>query len=150
MGDLAELRKEEGWLASRAVETFLAEGFEDGDLIPHLFFMQICEVPSRDTTESAILYMERMEAVRDILLVEHKLLLGSVRGKGYMVVPATEQTAYAEGEMFRDIKRAIAKGHKRLINIDETKLDARQRKENDDALARVSQLETMTKRIAKA
>lgn len=103
------------WAVSESVRTFLETAFEDGAMVTHEFIDYMLEMPpveSMDARMWSLIKMDRFEAVRDILLTEHRIYLSNVRGKGYIVVPPNEQASVALSTAMGDIKRALSKASK--------------------------------------
>ena len=88
--------------------------------------------------------------LRTHLLVEEQIALATIRGYGYRVVPPAEQTRWAETEGIEEVKAAARKMGVRLANVDLTELTDERRKENADALTRLSMLRGMVRQIAKS
>lgn len=135
-----------------AVHRFREQGFRAGDVLAFDWLFDAFGVirPSPDTPlaeaqRSELEFLSGFKAFEDVLLGEYQIALANVRGVGYRVVPPAEQTAWAEGQGKLELKRALRKMHDRLANVDLGQLDAGQRRENADALARLAQLSGMAK-----
>jgi hypothetical protein len=136
---------------------FMSAGFNAGDSIEHQWFydafgidMPTPETPCKDAEKAKLQWLGAFETLREHLLTEHQIALASVRGYGYRVVPPGDQTKWAEGEGMDDIKSAARKMGMRLTNVNLSVLDADRRRENADALARLSMLSGMVKRLGSA
>lgn len=130
-----------------AVEKFLRQGFSDGEILTHdwLFAALLLkkpdnETPYRDAKRIEILFLQRFQKFQRHLLEEHQIDLVSVTGVGYRITPPQEQTESATDQMMKDLRKAIRKGTMRVANVDHSKLSAEERKENIDALAKISRL----------
>lgn len=135
------------WSVIDAVGDFLAQGFQEDDIISHEYFERLVGVSERETRANQLVYMTRMSALLDELLVKYKIDLKNVHGEGYRIVPTAQQTAVAEGDMVSSIKRTIMKATRRMVNVNFARLNPDQRKENAEAIARTSRLEGVMRRI---
>jgi hypothetical protein len=133
-----------------AVEKFLGAGFEPDKVIQIDWFYAALsiekpapEMPLRDAEKLKAAFLGEFERMRSALLVEHNIALDNVWGKGYRIVPSTEQTDWAEREGHTDVKRSLKKLGTRLSFVDLTALSEKQRRDNADALARFSLLTGM-------
>lgn len=131
----------------QAVLDFLAE-FKYGDLIPHAWLEAHFDLPEVDGMRlTAAQFRERqfewlgsIEAFKAELLRNHKVMLQSVRGKGYRWTRPHEQTAIAVREFEDDVRRAFKTTGQRLRNVRVHELTDDQRRENVDAVAKISAL----------
>lgn len=135
-----------------ALRRFAESGFRAGDTITHAWFFEAFGLPLRtaETTameweKVALQFMRHFCSLREALLTERQMDLASTRGVGYRIVPPSEQTSLAYGDCVAELRRAFRRGLDRIINVDQSKLTAEQRRENADALAKMSQLRAMTK-----
>lgn len=140
----------------QAVQDFLAAEFKPGDIVPHSWLEDHFGIPPvRDEdTMTGRAYRERqfkwltcVEAFKSELLEEHQVCLASVFGEGYRVTPPGEQTALATDSFEGEAKKAFRKAALRLKHIRTEELTAAQRRENMDAVARLSMLRGMLKAI---
>lgn len=139
------------------VAQYVASTYHDGDLLTHDQLKLLCGLrdpdlsnldliePSRRTAHAAEVlrkaqfeYMENVESLREELLRTHRIALDNVRAKGYRLVPVKEQTSVAMSGLKRDTGRAVRKCHSLLVNVRVELLDESGRRENTDALARLS------------
>lgn len=136
----------------QAVQDFLASGFKPGDVISHAWLAEHFGMPLIEDTSkvSAADYRERqfewlasIELFKTQLLMDHQVFLRSVYGEGYRWVPPGEQTGAAIKEFEQDARRAYRKAGLRLANVRHEELTDEQRRENIDAIARVSMLQNM-------
>ncbi len=138
------------------LKRFNEAGYKAGDVIEREWFydafgieMLKATTPFADAERLRLQFLSAFELLREHLLIEYQVALATIRGFGYRVLPPTEQTKWAETEGMDDIKSAARKMGVRLTNVDLTTLDDGHRKENADALARLSMLRGMVRKIAK-
>lgn len=136
------------------LKRFREAGFAAGDTIEHAWFfeafglqMPAPETPCKEAEKTRLQFLSAFETMRQVLLEEHQVALANVRSRGYRVVPPSEQTKWAENEGILDVKHAMRKMASRLTNVDMTAISAESRKDNADALARLSMLSGMVKQI---
>lgn len=137
------LRLEPPW--RQAVASFLKAAFTPGEPIPHeWFYTEFCLTQPldcasvKDAQAAQFNYMVQVAALKQELLVTHKIALRSVHGFGYEIVRPEEQTAWAEDEVKENIRKTLRTGASRLVCLKLEDLNAEQQKENRDALARLS------------
>ena len=137
-----------------AVEAFLSAGFQPGDVIEHEWFWKAFGLkrPPDDTPLGVAQremwkFLKQFEPFCTALLCEHKILLVNERSVGYRFVPAGEQTQEAYEEGVREVRKAIRKMGLRITHIDLTALTDQQRRQNAEALAKLSMLETMRRKV---
>lgn len=140
----------------QAVADFLAGNFQPGHVLEFgwLYEHFTLAAPTGNTTldvadKTQLQFLRAFNEFQDALLTEHQVALANVRGVGYRVVHPGEQTQWAEGEGIAEIKRAARKLGSRLTNVNLSLVDATKRRENADALARLSMLSGTVRRIAK-
>lgn len=85
--------------------------------------------------------LSQVDALSDWLLEEKNMCLQSVQGRGYRIVPPSEQTEFAVKQGRKKIRSELRKMGRRLSFVDTSALTADQRRENADALARLSFME---------
>lgn len=129
------------WLA-RAIATFDADGFKDGDMLSHLWLRHALDVPQPKSLQQAEelqwALLSRMDAFRAWLLTERKIALESVRGRGYVIVPPGRQAEFACKEAMSLVRRGLHKGDQLLQH---TRLDALtedERRRHSDAHVRLN------------
>ena len=139
----------------QAVREFIAADHKPGDRLERVYFYGLLRVamPAPDTPMAAaekarLAFLQQFTAFRDELLTEHQIDLEAVPGFGYRVVPPAEQTALAERQGRDEVRRALRKSIIRLANVDLAALDHNQRRDNADAMARMSQLRGLVRTIA--
>lgn len=133
---------------------FVSEGFTPGDEIPKEWFynafgieMPAPTCPVKEADKARLEFMAAFLAMRESLLTERQVALANMRGYGYRVVTPQEQTRWAEEEGIDEVKHAVTKMGTRLVNVDLAALDGTQRKENADALARLSMMRGMIRSV---
>ena len=134
----------------QAVQDFIAEKFEPGDVVTHewLFEKFGLEKIEPHTLKSKadqiqLAYMTQNQRFQELLLSEYKVLLVSQPGMGYKYVPAVEQAEVSEKAMHKELKKAMRRGLSRLVHTDPRFLDSNQKKEHSDALTRSAALKKM-------
>lgn len=154
MSDAADFQFYPAW--REGVRRFLAANHGEGDQIEHSWFYEAfgLEMPEPDTPlkeaeRTRLQFLSAFEEMRLHLLTEHQVALASVRGFGYRVVPAGQQTRWAETEGIADVKQSMRKMRDRLTNVNMTHLDAGSRQENADSLARLSMLAGFVRKLDK-
>lgn len=140
----------------QAVQDFLAAGFNPGDVVPHAWLAEHFGMPllTDASTLSVAEFQERqftwlanIEALKSELLEVHQIFLVSVFGQGWRWVPPHEQTSTAVKRFEHEAKRAYRKAGNRLMHVRLAELTDEGRRENVDAVGRLSLLEGMHKAI---
>lgn len=140
----------------QAVLDFMAAGFKPGDLIPHSWLAEHFGMPVlhdaailsvADYRDRQFEWLANIESLKTELLEGHQIFLSSVHGQGWRWVPAHEQTPVAVERFEREAKRAYRKAGMRLMHVRVAELTDGQRRENVDAIGRLSLLESMHKQI---
>lgn len=141
----------------QAVDDFLSAGFFPGDLIPHSWLAEHFGMPLLDDAatltpaqyrDRQFEWLQNIESVKSELLEQHQILLASVYGEGYRWVPSAEQTNLAVGHFEREALQAYKKAGRRLVHVRVDELTDEQRRENMDAIGRLSLLQGMHKALA--
>lgn len=134
----------------QAVQDFLGAGFKPGDVVPHAWLAQHFGMPvlSDASTLSVAEFQDRqftwlanIEALKAELLEVHQIFLVSVFGQGWRWVPPHEQTNTAVKRFEHEAKRAYRKAGNRLMHVRMDELNDTQRRENVDAVGRLSFIE---------
>ena len=114
-----------------AVKCFLEYEFRAGDIVTHEW---LCEkfgipfvnpdvpMPPKEYDALRIRYLAQMKTFRTFILEEYKVDLRSKHGIGYVVIEAREQAEKAYEDMEREIRKAVRKGARRVINVDFSQL----------------------------
>lgn len=141
---MSEVKLFPAW--KQAVQDFLAE-FKYGDIVSHDWLVARFGLPLPDDHMSAAAFQARqfewlssIEGFKTTLLNDHQVLLQSVRGEGYRWVPPAEQTKAATRDFERDATKAFRNAGTRLRHVRLGELSDDQRRENVDALAKLSHL----------
>ena len=138
----------------QAVRDFMAE-FRYGDVASHDWLADHFGMPCVDAESAMSLdefrdrqfeWLANIDAFKHELLECHQVCLQSVRGEGYRWVPPHEQTKVATDAFERDARRAFRSVNQRLTNIRAAELNDDQRRQNVDALAKVSALRGMSRK----
>lgn len=141
---MSEVKLYPAW--KQAVQDFLAE-FKYGDIVPHDWLVARFGLPLPDDQMTATAFQARqfewlssIEGFKATLLNDHQVLMQSVRGEGYRWVPPTDQTQAATREFEREASKAFRSAASRLRHVRLGELSDEQRRENIDALAKLSHL----------
>jgi hypothetical protein len=133
----------ESWSLDDAVDQFLAEQFKDGDLIGHDWFLMALDINDSLKAANPFVIVERLEALKTVLLEGHQIALQNVRGRGYRVIPPHEQARYAAEEASRYMARGLRKATSLLSNTRQDTLTAEERQRHTDTQVRISALAGM-------
>lgn len=131
------------WSLDDAVGHFIGEGFNDGDLVSHDWLRWALDINQRDMRDNEFVLLERMEALKTALLVDHQVALQNVRGKGYRVVPPAEQARFAAEEASRYMTKGLKKADSLLKHTRTGELDKDERRRHTDTEVRMSALAGM-------
>jgi len=131
------------WSLRQAVDAFIDEGFNDGDLVSHDWLRWALSINDQVVKDNEFVLLERMEAIKGSLLKEHRIALQNVRGKGYRVVPPSEQARYAAEEASRHIEKGMRKADQLLKHTRVELLDSAERRQHTDAEVRMASLNGM-------
>lgn len=140
----------------QAIKDFIAQGFEPGNVVTHAWLETHFGMESLDDDQAltAIEFQERqfvwlknIDAFRAELLEKHQIFLSNVHGEGYRVVPPEEQTGVAQDKFEGAAKKAYRTAAVTMKNVKLNELTDEQRKENTDAIAKLSMLRGMQRAI---
>lgn len=154
MTDHDELKILPEW--RQAIRDFLAAGFKEGDIVPHAWFEQHfgmeplspdTEITVADYNSRQFSWLRNFDAFRTELLEQHQICLCSVQGEGYRIIPPSEQSALALERFEREAKKSFRKAGLTLKHVRLNELTEAERRENVDAIAKLSQLRGMVKAI---
>ena len=141
-----------GW--RNAVAVFFRDGKGYGDLLSFAWLYEAFRLsqPGDDTPnlmaeKLRLAFLNQLQRFADELLTEHQMALVSERSVGYRVLHPNEQTKYAEDDARLSLRRALRREAALLTNVNLAPLTARERQENADALARLSNLRAKTKEV---
>lgn len=140
----------------QAVQDFLEE-FQYGHLVTHDWLAEhfgITSLEGQRLTEAQFKrrqfdLLANVEQFKHELLTKHQIYLQPVRGSGYRWATPAEQTALATKEFERDASKAFRTVGQRLRHVRLHELSDEQRRENSDAVAKVSQLRGMARKALK-
>lgn len=134
----------------QAEADLLASGLTYGSLIDHEWLDEAFGLKPAQTIaqhqRNELIRLRQMQDLQASLLENHKMMLTPVRGVGYSVVPPDKQTKIAMQRRGNEVRAALCKMAKELVNVNATLLNDTQRKENTDALAKLGQLRAMTRK----
>lgn len=138
-----EVRQYPPW--REAIERFLKAEYKADDVIPFMWFYDAFGIqePSPEMTKGEadkleLSFLRQFSEMQKRLLAEHQIDLTNERGYGYRVVPPEKQTKVAYEDGIADARKSLRKMRDRIINVNHALLTAEQRRENADALARLS------------
>ena len=149
---MSEVKVYPAW--KQAADDLMAD-FSYGDMVTHewlelRFGMPTLADSHRLTAEQfrarQFEWLANVESFKAFLLKEHQVCLQSVRGEGYRWVPPHEQTSVAVKEFETGARRVFKAAGNKLRNLRHLELTDGQRRENMDAVAKVSALAGMATR----
>lgn len=136
----------------QAVHDFLAE-FQYGDVVTHDWLREHFGLPEVTDLMTASEFkawnlqsMACMEGFKSTLLQDHNVLLLSVYGEGYRWIPPAEQTAVATRDFEKDARKVFRIAGRRISHVRVDELTDGQRRENNDAAAKLATLAGMTRK----
>lgn len=133
---------------------FLASSFKEGDIIRHEWLEQHFGMPSLSANkpmtpaefqERQFAWLSNIEAFKAELLETHQIFLETIFGQGYRVASPREQTALALERFEREATKSYRKAARAVKNVRLSELTESERRENSDAIARLSLLRGMHK-----
>lgn len=142
----------------RQAATDSMKEFGYGDTIPHEWLWAHLEIDPPDDWRGSMDdfkshqfdLLTKMDGFRSVLLEEHKRFLVNERGIGYKIVLPKMQTSEAMHRLHNELRRNLLKTMRALVHVNETVLSLEEAKENAEAKAKVSWLNTMgVKRLEK-
>ena len=135
---------ENNWLEF-AVQEYDTTAYKDGDLLSKQWLLFALQIPAKmDSTEDMMfLFLNRFEAFREYMLIQRKIALENVRGRGYRVVPPGEQARLAADEALKLIRRGLNKGNKILANTRVHMLTNDEASRHTDAQIKLAGLQQM-------
>lgn len=138
----------------QAIADYFAAQFKDGDIVSHAWLEEHfglealgddSKLTAQDFKERQFKWLACIENFKRELLEQHQIFLASVHGEGYRVTPPAEQTAIAAEKYETEAKRSYRTAALRLKNVRLTELTDDQRRENMDAIVKLSMLRGMQK-----
>ena len=137
------------WL-EHAKALYDSSNHTDGDILSHdwiKFALQVPEVKTlEDAEEVQWILMSRLDAFRHWLLVERKTALQSVRGKGYWIVPPSEQARVAAVECMKQVRKGLQTADKVLSHARLDAMSDSERQRHTDTQVRLSGIGQMMTR----
>lgn len=125
-----------------ALKVFREMSFTYGDEIPMDWFMDVFHIVPPTTIEedhrSSMVYARYLGILKAKLLTEDKIALRKMPGRGQEVVIPGAQTGWAAKEFKDEISRAYDRANARTANIAYDKLTDQEKRENSDAVAKLS------------
>lgn len=126
-----------------AFAEFEKAGFTYGNLIQKEWFYRKFNLPlevrtPQEAEDVKMLYCRHLGALRTKLLCERQMALRTKDGVGQEVVKPEEQTEWAVQDFVSDIYRLTTKAADRLTHVNLAELSNEQRRENSDAVAKLS------------
>jgi hypothetical protein len=125
-----------------ALEYFGKDGFTYGSEIPEKWFwdrFRITPAQAADEQErNKMIYARYLGHLRVRLLLDKKMALRTKSGFGQEVVQPSEQTQWAMKSFQDEIIKTYGKARDRVSNIAFEKLSDSERRENSDAVAKLS------------
>ena len=116
--------------------------FKYGEIIPLDWLREQFQLSEPKTIDEfrdqQFAMLQNMDDLRQELLVEHRLMLKSIRGVGYLVVPPSDQVSVAWGDSFRRLRKEIRSLASNIRHIRHEELTDEKRKEHADASAKLS------------
>lgn len=129
-------------IIKRTMKAFEFFGFTYGSVIKKDWFMNQFGIEPAVTVEDVErnrnIYAVLMGHLRTTLLIENKMALKSKPGYGQEVVRPMDQTRWAMDEFTTGLRKAYNKTIDRVSNIDFYELSDQEKKENTDAIAKLS------------
>lgn len=127
------------------IQRFFEAGFTYGSVIPTEWFFKNFGLKDPQTIAEAdqvkMIYAQYMGALRARMLAEHKMALRTKAGFGQEVVSPGEQTRWAMADAQSSVAMILSKTRDRLTYINRGQLSDTERRENTDALNRLSFLD---------
>ena len=125
-----------------AIQRFFEHGYSYGSIIPNEWFRTHFGLRAPESIAEAdqmrMIYTQYMGAFRARMLIFHKMALRSKSGIGQEVVRPNEQTRWAMDDARHHIHSVMRKTRDRLTHVDTNQLSDAARKENTDAINRLS------------
>lgn len=134
------------WSLDKAVDQFLAESFAEGDLVSHDWIRWCLDINEQSLSENPFVLLDRVESLKEALLIDHSIALANVRGEGYRIVPPGEQALYAARTAAHFIEKGLKKADSLLTHTRMDMLNQSERRRHNDASVRVAGLGGMMKK----
>lgn len=128
------------WLTN-AISEFDKDGRKSGDILSHEWIKWALNIPAvkklSEVDDIQWILLQRVEAFKDYLLKERKIALRTIRGKGYYIVPPSEQAQFAVEEAMRLVRKGLDKGDKILDYARIEEMDNESAKRHTDTQIRM-------------
>ena len=132
-----------------AVKALIEAGLTYGSTVEKERIIDLCDLVRPTTIEEKDRFDLRLlqctGEIKEALLMEHHMMLVTNRDGSYRVVAPKEQTAYAVDCGARSIAKELQRMACGVQYVNTALLDDTQRKQNADALAKISMLAGMQK-----
>lgn len=131
------------------------EEFDYGDTISHEWLHAHFDIKmlergtAMEFREVQFKFLAYTEAFKAALLENHKMLLKSSRGIGYLVVLPEDQTGIAIKACRQRIMKELSRANGALVNIQLEMLSAEARRENSNRLAQLAAIRTFNRKELK-
>ncbi|MBM0211843.1 hypothetical protein ALQ72_01117 [Pseudomonas syringae pv. maculicola] len=139
--------KPNSWSLEKSLELFHADKFADGQLISHDWLTWALNLPKPTTAAEMVncqfVILDRVEQFKEALLTQYQIYIVSVRGKGYRIVPPSDQAFIAIDTAMRGVRREFSKCKEVMKHTRLGELDADQVKRHTDAQVKVSAITGM-------
>jgi hypothetical protein len=129
-----------------------AEKFTYGDVMPKEWLIEHfgLEPPRRGTAADFQKFqfdlLEAMDGFKEALLIEHKMALENVRGRGYRILQPNEQTAYTMRQFRIAVAREVRKAADLLQNVAADMLTQDEQRQNIDARGKLAAVHSFTRK----
>lgn len=137
------------WL-DHAIQSYDQGTHSDGDILSHEWLKYALQIPTATSLDDAEriqwLTLTRVETFKDWLLTERKTALKAVRGKGYWIVPPSDQAQVAAEEAMTLVRRGLHKGNRMLEHARLADMDEESKRRHTDAQIRLSGVGDMIRR----
>jgi hypothetical protein len=133
--------KRPDWL-NHAISAWESGHHQDGEILTHDWIRWALQIPVpkslMDAERVQWVMLSRVEAFKDWLLTERETALQSVRGKGYWVVPPSEQARVAAEEWAKHVSKAMKKADSLLEHTRMESLTTDERRRHTDTQIRMA------------
>jgi hypothetical protein len=146
----ADLKLYPAW---RQVERdLLASGLPDGSTVPMEYLRASLGLRDPKTLNGDEALREQahfnfaMGELKESLLTNHRISLRLVPAVGYMVTPPEDQTRMAMKDHGAEVMNALLRAEQKVTHVRAEQLTNEQRRENADALAKLSSLRALNRK----
>lgn len=143
--DMPEDMKPE-WGVQDAINLFFSDKKQDGDILSREWIAFALDLRGMTDKCPGLEALERMGLFRDAMLKQHRIALETVWGKGYRVVPPSEQAEYGSRVAVNLIRKGLHKGGAILHHTRTEKLTNAQAARHTDAEVRMAGLKALFER----